>query len=123
VPIRDRRRSRRFSVVEIQKPTQPLATNDSSRPRTNPGQLTIAEVATVKTMVLTPEHRHMPLRTLVPPMEADGPSLPRRRFRPRHIDDPGRVPWLRDRDRNAKARALSGNASPIRQDDSWARDR
>jgi hypothetical protein len=32
VPILDRRRSRRFSVIEIQKPTQPLATNDSSRP-------------------------------------------------------------------------------------------
>ena len=32
MPILDRRRSRRFSVVEIQKPTQPLATNDSSRP-------------------------------------------------------------------------------------------
>jgi len=35
-----------------------------SCPRTSPGQLTVAEVATVKTMVLAPEHRHMPLRTL-----------------------------------------------------------
>jgi len=35
-----------------------------SCPRTNPGQLTVVEVATVKTMVLAPEHRHMPLRTL-----------------------------------------------------------
>jgi putative transposase len=34
-----------------------------SCPRTNPGQLTVAEIATVKTMVLAPEHRHMPLRT------------------------------------------------------------
>jgi putative transposase len=32
--------------------------------RTSPGQLTVAEVATVKTMFLAPEHRHMPLRTL-----------------------------------------------------------
>ena len=32
MPIFDRRRSLRFPVVEIQKPTQPLATNDSSRP-------------------------------------------------------------------------------------------
>jgi len=31
VPIPDRRRSRRFPVVEIQRPTQPLATNDSTR--------------------------------------------------------------------------------------------
>ena len=30
--ILDRRRSRRFSLVAFQKPTQPLATNDSSRP-------------------------------------------------------------------------------------------
>ena len=36
----------------------------TSCPRTSPGQLTVAEVATVKTMVLAPEHRHMPLRTL-----------------------------------------------------------
>jgi hypothetical protein len=35
-----------------------------SCPRTNPGQLAVAEVATVKAMVLAPEHRHMPLRTL-----------------------------------------------------------
>ena len=55
-------------------------------------------------------------------MGADGTSLPRCRFRPRHIDDPGRVPWLRDRDRNAKARALSGNPCPTGQDDSLARD-
>ena len=33
-------------------------------PRTVPGQLTAAEIATVKDMVLAPEHRHMPLRTL-----------------------------------------------------------
>jgi putative transposase len=33
-------------------------------PRTTPGQLTAAEVATVKDMVLAPEYRHMPLRTL-----------------------------------------------------------
>jgi len=35
-----------------------------SCPRTNPGQLTPAEIATIKNMVLAPEHRHMPLRTL-----------------------------------------------------------
>jgi putative transposase len=35
-----------------------------SCPRTNPGQLTAGEVATIKSMVLAPEHRHMPLRTL-----------------------------------------------------------
>ena len=35
-----------------------------SCPRTSPGQLTVAEVATVKTMVLATEHRHMPLRSL-----------------------------------------------------------
>lgn len=35
-----------------------------SCPRTSPGQLTVAEVAIVKTMVLAPEHRHMPLRAL-----------------------------------------------------------
>ena len=35
-----------------------------SCPRTSPGQLTVAEVAIVKTMVLAPEHRHMQLRTL-----------------------------------------------------------
>ena len=33
-------------------------------PRTMPSQLTAAEVATVKDMVLAPEYRHMPLRTL-----------------------------------------------------------
>jgi transposase InsO family protein len=33
-------------------------------PRTVPGQLTAAEVATIKDMVLAPEYRHMPLRTL-----------------------------------------------------------
>ena len=33
-------------------------------PRTVPGQLTAAEIATVKDMVLAPEYRHMPLRTL-----------------------------------------------------------
>ena len=44
-------------------------------------------------------------------------------FRLRHIDDPGRVPWLRDRGHNAKARALSGNAYPLRQDESLARDK
>ena len=33
-------------------------------PRTAPGQLTAGEVATVKDMVLAPEYRHMPLRTL-----------------------------------------------------------
>jgi putative transposase len=32
--------------------------------RSSPGQLTPAEVATIKDMVLAPEHRHMPLRTL-----------------------------------------------------------
>ena len=36
----------------------------SSCPRTSPGQLTAAEVATVKYMVLAPYHRHMPLTTL-----------------------------------------------------------
>lgn len=36
----------------------------SSCPRTNPGQLTVTEVASVKAMVLAPELRHMPLRTL-----------------------------------------------------------
>ena len=35
-----------------------------SCPRTNPGQLTPAEIATFKDMVLAPEHRHMPLGTL-----------------------------------------------------------
>jgi putative transposase len=35
-----------------------------SCPRTNPGQLTADEVAAIKEMVLAPEHRHMPLRTL-----------------------------------------------------------
>jgi len=41
------------------------ALNDRpSCPRTNPGQLTPAETATIKDMVLAPEHRHMPLRTL-----------------------------------------------------------
>jgi putative transposase len=35
-----------------------------SCPRTNPGQLAAAEVATVKSMVLASEYRHMPLRTL-----------------------------------------------------------
>jgi transposase InsO family protein len=35
-----------------------------SCPRTSPGQLTAAEIATIKSMVLAPEHRHMPLRTL-----------------------------------------------------------
>jgi putative transposase len=35
-----------------------------SCPRTSPGQLTAAEVAAVKSMVLSPERRHMPLRTL-----------------------------------------------------------
>jgi putative transposase len=35
-----------------------------SCPRTNPGQLTPAEIATIKDMVLAPEHRHMPLGTL-----------------------------------------------------------
>jgi putative transposase len=33
-------------------------------PRTVPGQLTAAEIASVKDMVLAPEYRHMPLRTL-----------------------------------------------------------
>ena len=33
-------------------------------PRTVPGQLTSAEIATVKDMVLAPEYRHMALRTL-----------------------------------------------------------
>lgn len=36
----------------------------SSCPRTNPGQLTAAEVAAVKEMILAPQYRHMPLRTL-----------------------------------------------------------
>jgi transposase InsO family protein len=36
----------------------------SSCPRTSPGQLTAGEVATIKDMVLAPEHRHMPLGTL-----------------------------------------------------------
>ena len=35
-----------------------------SCPRTSPGQITVAEVATVKTMVLAPEHRHMPPRAI-----------------------------------------------------------
>ncbi len=35
-----------------------------SCPRTSPGQPTVAEGATVRTMVLAPEHRHMSLRTL-----------------------------------------------------------
>jgi putative transposase len=35
-----------------------------SCPRTSPGQLTVAEVGTVKTLVLATGHRHMPLRTL-----------------------------------------------------------
>ena len=35
-----------------------------SCPRSSPGRLTAAEVATVKEMVLSPEHRHMPLGTL-----------------------------------------------------------
>jgi putative transposase len=35
-----------------------------SCPRTNPGQLTPVEVTTIKNMVLAPEHRHMPLRSL-----------------------------------------------------------
>jgi putative transposase len=35
-----------------------------SCPRTNPGQLTPMEVTTIKSMVLAPEHRHMPRRTL-----------------------------------------------------------
>jgi putative transposase len=35
-----------------------------SCPRTTPGQLTPAEIATIKDMVLAPEHRHMPLGTL-----------------------------------------------------------
>jgi putative transposase len=43
----------------------PCALEDRpSCPRTNPGQLTPAEVTTIKSMVLAPEHRHMPLRTL-----------------------------------------------------------
>jgi hypothetical protein len=36
----------------------------SSCPRSNPAQLTAAEVATVKDMVLDPAHRHMPVGTL-----------------------------------------------------------
>ena len=36
----------------------------SSCPRTSPGQLTPAEMAAIKEMVLAPEHRHMPLGTL-----------------------------------------------------------
>ncbi len=36
----------------------------SSCPRTSPGQLTASEVATIKDMVLAPEHRHMPIGTL-----------------------------------------------------------
>jgi putative transposase len=36
----------------------------SSCPRTNPGQLTATEVATIKDMVLALDHRHMPLGTL-----------------------------------------------------------
>jgi len=36
----------------------------SSCPRTSPSQLTPAEVADIKEMVLAPEHRHMPLGTL-----------------------------------------------------------
>ena len=36
----------------------------SSCPRTSPSQLTPAEVADIKEMVLSPEHRHMPLGTL-----------------------------------------------------------
>ncbi len=36
----------------------------SSCPRTSPGMLTAAEIASVREMVLAPEHRHMPLRTL-----------------------------------------------------------
>jgi transposase InsO family protein len=39
-------------------------TDRSSCPRTSPGQLTASEVATIKDMVLAPEHRHMPLGTL-----------------------------------------------------------
>ena len=39
-------------------------TDRSSCPRTNPGQLTATEVATIKDMVLSPECRHMPLGTL-----------------------------------------------------------
>jgi putative transposase len=35
-----------------------------SCPRSSPGQLTPAEVATIKSMVLAPEYRHMPLATL-----------------------------------------------------------
>ena len=35
-----------------------------SCPRSSPGQLTPTEVATIKSLVLAPEHRHMPLRTL-----------------------------------------------------------
>jgi putative transposase len=39
--------------------------NDRSPcPRTLPGQLTAAEITTVKDMVLAPEYRHMPLRSL-----------------------------------------------------------
>jgi putative transposase len=36
----------------------------SSCPRTLPGQLTPAEIAAIREMVLAPEHRHMPIRTL-----------------------------------------------------------
>ncbi len=36
----------------------------SSCPRTTPGQLTPAEVAAIRDMVLAPEYRHMPMRTL-----------------------------------------------------------
>jgi putative transposase len=36
----------------------------SSCPRTSPSQLTLPEVADIKEMVLSPEHRHMPLGTL-----------------------------------------------------------
>ena len=43
-----------------------------SCPRTNPGQLTAAEVATIKSLVLAPKHRHMPLRTLAPQTQRDG---------------------------------------------------
>jgi len=52
-----------------------------------------------------------------------GPRLPRFRFRPHHIDDPKRVPWLRDSAHNANARDLSGNACPLGQYGSLARDR
>jgi transposase InsO family protein len=36
----------------------------SSCPRTMPSRLTVSEIATMKDMVLDPEYRHMPLRTL-----------------------------------------------------------